>query len=380
MSTGIRSFLASTGLGVALAAGAAHGHGLPGVVVTCGQIVTTSIRVTNNLVDCPDHGLVVGAPNITIDLNGHRFDGTGGAGDNGIDNTGNHGNVTVRNGVLTGFSNGVQWGDGEGGEISGLTVLDSENHGFLISFPKRLAIVGNKIRGSVNNGMLIGGMEQSLLKDNLVSDNVISGILINNFSKELTITGNRAVGNANYGFSFDRTSLSSIRRNTAVGNGAEGFRFLSATDANDVRSNVSTGNGLGFAVFDQADENRFTGNVATGNVEHGFLIADTSDNVLTANRIVGNGGNGVHIDGASGTVLSRNQVNENGGHGIYSDVNTLQLDRNNANRNGLLNGVSDDVGLGIFVPAATPSSGNRALENDDPNECEAADQSCHVAP
>ena len=58
----------------------------------------------NDLAECLEHGLIVGAPGITIDLGGHTFDGIGlGAGvwNPGFDD------VTIANGTLTGFDFGV---------------------------------------------------------------------------------------------------------------------------------------------------------------------------------------------------------------------------------------------------------------------------------
>ena len=73
--------------------------------VSCGQLITQSVLVQNDLLDCLGDGLVVGASNITIDLNGHTLDGTGlGAGvlNNGFDN------VTITNGTIQEFDFGVQ--------------------------------------------------------------------------------------------------------------------------------------------------------------------------------------------------------------------------------------------------------------------------------
>ena len=45
--------------------------------VSCGQTLTQSILLTNDLTNCPDDGLVVGAAGITVDLNGFGIDGIG---------------------------------------------------------------------------------------------------------------------------------------------------------------------------------------------------------------------------------------------------------------------------------------------------------------
>src|SRR3954447_15024421 len=47
------------------------------VQVHCGQIIRADTKVANDLQDCPDIGLAIGASNITLDLNRHTIDGDG---------------------------------------------------------------------------------------------------------------------------------------------------------------------------------------------------------------------------------------------------------------------------------------------------------------
>lgn len=49
----------------------------PATPVACGQVLTSSVRVANGLSECPGDGLIVGAADITIDLDGCTLDGTG---------------------------------------------------------------------------------------------------------------------------------------------------------------------------------------------------------------------------------------------------------------------------------------------------------------
>jgi len=44
--------------------------------VSCGQVITQDTKVENDLIDCPDTALVIGADNITLDLGGHTTSGT----------------------------------------------------------------------------------------------------------------------------------------------------------------------------------------------------------------------------------------------------------------------------------------------------------------
>jgi len=45
--------------------------------VGCGDTITTDTTLDSDLVNCPNNGIVIGANNITLDLNGHTIDGDG---------------------------------------------------------------------------------------------------------------------------------------------------------------------------------------------------------------------------------------------------------------------------------------------------------------
>jgi hypothetical protein len=48
----------------------------PLTTVHCGDTLTQSVKLVNDLTSCPTDGLVIGADGITVDLNGHTIDGT----------------------------------------------------------------------------------------------------------------------------------------------------------------------------------------------------------------------------------------------------------------------------------------------------------------
>ena len=74
-------------------------------VVRCGQVITQSTLVANDLRECPGDGLVVGANRIVVDLGCHTIDGVGLG--TGLRNDGFNA-VTVTNGTIQEFHNGVQ--------------------------------------------------------------------------------------------------------------------------------------------------------------------------------------------------------------------------------------------------------------------------------
>ncbi len=82
--------------------------------VSCGQVLTQSTLLDNDLVDCPGDGLVIGAHGITIDLNDHTIDGTNlgfGIRNDGFDS------VTITNGTVNEFDVGVFLNTGSAANI-----------------------------------------------------------------------------------------------------------------------------------------------------------------------------------------------------------------------------------------------------------------------
>ena len=45
--------------------------------VSCGATITTDTQLDSDLANCPSNGIVIGADNITLDLNGHTVSGDG---------------------------------------------------------------------------------------------------------------------------------------------------------------------------------------------------------------------------------------------------------------------------------------------------------------
>ena len=93
----------------------------PLTTVHCGQTLTQSVKLANDLTNCPAPGLAIGADAITVDLNGHTIDGVVTQTDTcrvlpfgipGID-TGGHNGLTIKNGTVQQFLNGIAVGPGE---------------------------------------------------------------------------------------------------------------------------------------------------------------------------------------------------------------------------------------------------------------------------
>ena len=87
----------------------------------------------NDLIDCPSNGIVIGADNVTLDLNGHVIDGDATEFadcppdepcDLGVFSSGYNG-VTIKGGTVREFTFGVILDAAENGRLSGLALNDN---------------------------------------------------------------------------------------------------------------------------------------------------------------------------------------------------------------------------------------------------------------
>src|SRR3954447_4804674 len=102
----------------ALACGLTIGSGQASASqVSCGDTITADTTLHHDLVNCPNNGIIIGADDITLDLNGHTIDGDGTEAvgcnrrkefcDEGLPNFG-HDGVTVMHGSVRDFAVGPE--------------------------------------------------------------------------------------------------------------------------------------------------------------------------------------------------------------------------------------------------------------------------------
>jgi large repetitive protein len=306
--------------------------------LSCGDVITKDTVLSKNLKNCPNDGIVIGDDNVTLDLDGHTIDGTGG--DAGV-HVDNHTGVTVRHGTVQQFGDGVLVDNGSGAvlvsritalrNVDGVTVADSGD----VRVEKVLA------KANVDAGIRLDSAD-----GNRVSANDVS--LGNNFGINLVdsdgnrILDNSARANATAGIRLETSSSNRLERNTAKAN----FPGIQQVSGND---------------------NRYVRNVAVGNAFEGIRIEAGDGNDLERNTTSENRASGIFVDDdVTATVLLGNQADENDngtGDGITveaADAATTITD-NSANRN-------DDLGIDAAV-GVTDGGGNTAHNNGNPAEC-----------
>jgi hypothetical protein len=225
--------------------------------VSCGQTLTESTIVENDLENCAGDGLVAGADGITIDLNGHTIDGQTIPTGNGIAISGVD-RVVVKNGTITGFDVGVSIVFGaDGTRVRDLRISGSAIGNGIEAQALRAALIGNTVFGRAI-GIVVAGTTTTTAR-NTVKDND-TGILVG--GSRPVVSRNTVLSNAGDGIQAIATA-GAFNGNVANANGDDGIDVTGATGATLDGNSASFNTGLGFdADGDVFDEG---GNAATGN-------------------------------------------------------------------------------------------------------------------
>lgn len=287
-------------------------------VLACGQVITQSTVLENDVGPCPANGangIVVGASNITLDLNGHTVFGTQARGEGAGVYMLNRTGVTVRNGTVRDFDGGVAVDGGSGNTITGITARDNIGTLNVTRYGEGIALL------SSTNNRVIGNLA--------VHNGPFGGIglySVNNSEHARTTTGN-ANGNL---IDSNQVVDNNLPRSEAI-NDSDGIRVERQAEFNTITNNRVTGSGLdGIALFAFTPNNTIRFNAVHNN---GFL------NPFTRR------GDGIRVFGGSHhTVVQGNQVTGNAAngivlHGVFSDrppvVNSTVTDNFSVGNNRL---------------------------------------------
>lgn len=267
MGTTTHRLLLSIGAGVGVMALASAG--LPASAVdpiACGDTITTSTILTEDLVCTSGDGLIIGAQGIVLDLGGHSIDG-GGVSAAGVRIDNDH-DVTVRNGSITGFSAGVEVQQSQRAHVHSLDITP------------------------VTRGINIGGGGAHLIEKNIIAGAGGDGIRV-------------AVSTGNV-----------IAKNTLTGN-VWGISIADWSSATLVEKNVATGNRHhGVGAFSGATGTSFIKNIVSGTRDNGLVVGgDASGSYLEKNEVDTSGLAGILVNNADSTLV-KNVVVDNGGLGI----------------------------------------------------------------
>lgn len=261
-----RRLLVLAGAGAALGAGLALPGTAGAVQLSCGATITQSTTLTGDVLNCPGPAVVIGAPGITLDMNGRTASGARGNRAHGILNVG-HADVTIRNGTVRGFGlYGVRLAGADRNlvedmrldrNLTGIGLVDSTDGTFRDSLVTRSGFVGvnltggdrntvtrNRIRASRGQAVFVQHSVSETGGAHVVSSNAIrgNGIWVSLGPIGSRIAGNTIRGSQRDGISvFDRSTV--LSGNVARKNRA--FGIYAPNGAVNGGGNRASGNGLG---------------------------------------------------------------------------------------------------------------------------------------
>jgi hypothetical protein len=222
----------------------------------CGAVVTQSVTLAADILDCQEHGLVIGASGIILDLNGHTISGqiiSGGDPDQvGIDNSAGHDGVTIRNGVVRDFARGgVHLVGADRNRVQDLTMNLFDEFGILLEGGGSANhFTGNSLDVPGTVGIGIFGVAAAS-RDNVISGNLVDGANTANIALRYgTIINTRIEGNtSNRGDSEDDwgaaiavgaryTTGEGALRNTVVRGNQMDFNFSGGVFVSDMAADT----------------------------------------------------------------------------------------------------------------------------------------------
>ena len=329
--------------------------------VSCGEELTRSTKVMNDLTDClTGDGLVIGAPRIIVDLGGHTIDGIGLG--TGVRNDGWPG-VTVANGTLSGWDHGVQLQSEtrsstvrdlvlDGNEVTGVQVWGAGGEGAAGN-----TVRSNRVTGNGDGIALLSGTTGTLVADNTLSGNRGAHLLVKDSSaNRLERNAVAGEGGGDLGIGLERAQGNTLIQNTVGETSDGGLVVKDGSHANRIERNTLTGTGDAGIVVDLSDANRLIANVTHGMSDSGISLTAANGGLVRGNDVRFNPG-GLQIDGSSSNVVEDNDASSTTGIGIEVGGGSLLnvITRNTASGNGA---------QGIHVGAdALPGTGNLVAFN-----------------
>ena len=314
----------------------------------CGDTITTDTTLHHNLVNCPNNGIIIGADDVTLDLNYHRIDGDGTAAagcdpqtdfcDVGVVNFGNDG-VTVVHGSLRQFAGGVDFGEVRHNRLLDISASKNQAIGIQLFGSSRSLIRNSSGIGSTDpdDGTGLGVFDSHRVRvlHNSARHNAgPRGIAVIDSNHNL-IKGNRL---SRGGITLGPGSHNVVKRNR-VSRGRYGIRIEKGHDNlvadNVVRHARRAGILLGKPhPFLGGAHNTVRGNLVKGGRGDGFLVNAKDDHsLLKGNTATGAGDDGFDIQSHT-AKLTRNLALRNADLGIAAVRGVIDGGGNRASGNG----------------------------------------------
>ena len=259
--------------------------------VECGDVITQSTRLANDIGPCSGDGIVIGADNVRLDLNGHRVFGTPEPGEGAGILISQRTGVHITDGTVTDFDGGIVIEGGSRNMVKGITARDNIGRS---AFDDSDTLYGDGIA-------ILSSTDNRIIKNRAIHNGPFSGIGVfqqvdSDHPRDVSgpASGNQIINN--------EVGDNDICRDVGPCDN-DGIRLEPGAHDNDVIGNVVTGSALdGIAFFRTADNNRAQNNVVEGNGFHprGHRKGDgirvfSNENAIQGNRVFDNAADGIGV-------------------------------------------------------------------------------------
>jgi parallel beta-helix repeat protein len=196
---------------------------------SCGQVITQNVILTSNLNCADSDGLIVGASDIVVDLNGHTISGPDVDTDTKTSSKvgimiPNMNNVVVQDGTIEGFQAGILMTGSQNVEVKGIVAKNNQ----IGLFSTGASILNAHLSIIMNNQIGIAGhsTQQSTIENNILFQNTLAGVtLVNSDNSVITLNSITESGNGLYidnqsnqnNVNFNNVLLNTIDVNNANG-------------------------------------------------------------------------------------------------------------------------------------------------------------------
>jgi len=227
------------------------GDGVP----ACGAVVTEDVTLNQDL-ECEGNGLIVGANDVTINLNGHtiRSNGDSDAVDLTVKYGDNNGilvpdanNVTIIGpGIIAGFDRAVTFTGSKGGLVKDLVLRDNDAAIFITGSSK-LSVTTNTIDNN-KFGIVSESSQENQIIFNLIAANEKQGIVLTD-SDDYLVFGNTVFANGNNGIFLDAQSFDNfVDLNNVFGHAKADINNANGMPVNVNHNNFGENNNCGIGL------------------------------------------------------------------------------------------------------------------------------------
>ncbi len=369
----------SEGIGVSaveMIDGEGSGFGVQAETSSCGTI-STDTNLTANIISngtC----FTIGAAGIVID--GQGFTITGDGSGRGIDNSGGHDGVTVRNfGGINNFTNAVYF---DGVATSSVTnnSINSSNEDDAISIrildvSNSNSITGNIIvsQGKKGYGVYVDNSDSNTIENNEIVTDDSYGVFIDTGAEYNIIDWNNITVTEEESTSANDEAIqlwddwNKIRNNIIRTLESNKQGVNSQGSYNIFKHNIFITNGSSspaIAMGTFSDNNNITNNTIDtfGALSNGISLSLSSDHYVDSNTITlhNDSAAGIYFDRTDDSTIIHNWINASRSYGIdlAAGANGNVIDNNTIYVNGSVVGISNSFGIRITNLAGTSYDNN----------------------